>query len=65
MRFPKVSGSNLEERYYNIPSDLEGELNLLIIPFKRWQQSLVDSWSEFLTQITKKLDQINFRKSHI
>ena len=61
MRFPQVSGSNLEEKDYNIPSDLEGDLNLLIIPFKRWQQSMVDSWSEFLTQITKKLDQINFK----
>jgi hypothetical protein len=61
MRFPKVSGYNLEQIHYQIPSDLEGDFNLLIIPFKRWQQSIVDSWSEFLTQISKKLTQINFK----
>ena len=53
MRFPNVSGENLEKKKYNIPYDLEGEINIVIIPFQRWHQSLVDEWSAFLNNITR------------
>lgn len=42
--FPQVSGHNLEGRRYNLPGDLEGEINLLFIPFQRWHQDWVDGW---------------------
>ncbi len=42
--FPHVSGYNLEGRRYNLPGDLEGEVNLLFIPFQRWHQDWVDGW---------------------
>jgi len=42
--FPQVSGYNLEGRRYNLPGDLEGEINLLFIPFQRWHQDWVDGW---------------------
>ena len=51
MKFPEVSGENLEKKKYNIPYDLEGELNLLIVPFQRSHQTLVDQWSMFLNNI--------------
>jgi hypothetical protein len=51
MKFPDISGENLEKKKYNIPYDLEGELNVVIIPFQRWHQSLVDEWSYFLNKI--------------
>jgi len=53
MKFPDVSGENLEKKKYNIPYDLEGKLNLLIVPFQRWHQSLADEWSVFLNNIEK------------
>lgn len=53
MKFPDISGENLEKKKYNIPYDLEGELNLLIVPFQRWHQSLADEWSVFLNNIEK------------
>lgn len=53
MKFPDISGENLEKKKYNIPYDLEGELNILIIPFQRWHQSLVDEWSAFLNNIER------------
>ena len=53
MKFPDISGENLEKKKYNIPYDLEGELNLLIVPFQRWHQSLADEWSVFLNIIEK------------
>ena len=42
--FPHVSGYNLEGRRYHLPGDLEGEVNLLFIPFQRWHQDWVDGW---------------------
>jgi len=53
MRFPEVSGENLEQKKYNLPHDLEGELNLVIIPFQRRHQTLVDQWSLFLNNIER------------
>lgn len=44
MRFPEVTGSNLERRRFHLPQDLEGDLNLLFLAFWQRHQSLVDSW---------------------
>jgi hypothetical protein len=42
--FPQVTAANLEQRNYRLPKDFEGELNILVIAYKREQQELVDSW---------------------
>lgn len=52
--FPHVSGTNLEGKKFSLPQDLEGELNLVIIPFQQYQQILVDSWSNFLLSLQSK-----------
>jgi len=54
MKFPEINGRNLEFIKYSIPSDLKGEINLLIIPFQRWHQTLVDQWASFLNIIESK-----------
>jgi hypothetical protein len=54
LKFPEISGENLEKRKFNIPYDLEGEVNLVIVPFQRWHQSLVNEWSYFLNDIERK-----------
>lgn len=46
--FPKVTGMNLEAKEYNLPQDLEGDLNILLIAFKRRQQYDVNTWLESL-----------------
>jgi hypothetical protein len=51
MKFPEVAGENLEKKKINLPFDLEGEINMVIVPFQRWHQSLVDEWSVFLNKI--------------
>ncbi len=43
-RFPHVEGSNLEGERFALPSDFKGELNVVLVAFKREQQSDVDSW---------------------
>ncbi|MBY9015653.1 MAG: hypothetical protein KGD68_08190 [Candidatus Lokiarchaeota archaeon] len=60
MKFPNVSGKNLEKKKYNIPYDLEGELNVLIVPFQRWHQSLADEWSVFLNKIEKSTQDFRY-----
>jgi hypothetical protein len=59
MIFPNVSGKNLEFENFNIPYDLEGDLNLMIIPFKQWHQNLVNQWSFFLNTVESEF--LNFR----
>ncbi len=59
MKFPEIAGENLEKKKYVIPYELEGDLNVVIIPFQRWHQSLVDEWSVFLNDIERSNQ--NFR----
>ena len=51
IRFPTVKGANLEGRRYVLPADLEGEVNVLLIPFQRWHQDLVDTWVPVLRNL--------------
>lgn len=44
MRFPSVTGSNLERRRMGLPADFDGELNLIVLAFWRRHQELVDTW---------------------
>lgn len=51
MTFPTVNGSNLLRQKLTLPQDLQGELNLVFIPFQQWQQSEVDSWVTLAGQL--------------
>jgi hypothetical protein len=44
MKFPSVKATSLTNKPYQLPRDLEGELNLVIVAFKQWQQDWVDTW---------------------
>ena len=50
-KFPSVSGSNLLKEERVLPDDLDGDLNILVVAFKQWQQALVDSWVPTLEQL--------------
>ncbi|MFN8469444.1 MAG: hypothetical protein U0X20_28075 [Caldilineaceae bacterium] len=60
MQFPKVSGSNLEGRRYRLPGDLEGERNLLFIPFQRWHQDWVDTWVPFARELQAEIEGLRY-----
>jgi hypothetical protein len=49
--FPRVTGTNLNKTEVNIPENLEGELNLLIVAFQQWQQADVNTWVPFLNSM--------------
>jgi hypothetical protein len=52
-KFPEVTGENLNGVTIKIPSQLSGELNILLVPFQQWQQGLVNSWVPFLEYLMK------------
>ncbi|MBN2148471.1 MAG: hypothetical protein JW726_13875 [Anaerolineales bacterium] len=51
--FPTLTGSNLLRQKLTLPHELHGELNILLVPFHQWQQSLVDTWIPFATALEK------------
>ncbi len=44
MKFPEVEAISLARKKFQLPDDLEGEFNLVIVAFKQWHQDLVDTW---------------------
>ena len=60
MLFPEVEGKNLDYKKFKLPIDLEGDLNIIIIPFQRWHQNLVDSWTEYLVSVSIDFPKVNF-----
>ena len=49
--FPAVQGKNLNGRSYSLPVDFGGELNVVLIAFKREQQADVDTWTPMLRRL--------------
>lgn len=51
MKFPIVEATSLTNKSYQLPHDLNGELNLVIVAFKQWQQDWVDTWIPSLQRL--------------
>jgi hypothetical protein len=45
VRFPDVEGSSLSMVPHRLPQTLAGDVNLLLIAFRQWQQRDVDTWT--------------------
>ncbi|UCH04435.1 MAG: hypothetical protein JSW05_12855 [Candidatus Thorarchaeota archaeon] len=58
--FPRVSGSNLLGNKVQLPEQLDADLNVLIVAFQRWHQSLVDSWVPFLENLLEKNPDLDY-----
>ena len=56
MTFPTVSGTNLLRKKMTLPQDFQGKLNLIFIPFERWHQTEVDSWSALAEELEEKYE---------
>lgn len=52
--FPRVQGANLERRSFTLPDDFAGERNLVLIAFKREQQSEIDTWIPVARQLARE-----------
>jgi len=51
--FPNVSGSNLDGKRFNLPRDLKGKVNIVIIAFRREQTDLIEQWAGPLKDVMK------------
>jgi ATP10 protein len=60
VRFPEVTGSNLEGRKYQLPNDLEGELNIVALVFFGNHQSWVNSWVSTASRLTQANPKLHF-----
>jgi hypothetical protein len=58
--FPAVTGSNLERRKFNLPQDLEGNLNLVALAFEQWQQTDVNSWLPTVANLSNLYPALRF-----
>ncbi len=52
--FPTVYGSNLLREKKSLPADFKGQINLLFVAFKQWQQSEVNSWVPWIKEMESK-----------
>ncbi|NPE09371.1 MAG: hypothetical protein GNW80_13880 [Asgard group archaeon] len=59
-KFPEVKGKNLEGKKYTLPYDLEGEYNIVIVPFLQYQQFIVNNWTDYLAKLQKKYSIFEF-----
>jgi hypothetical protein len=60
MKFPKVSGKDLNGDSHTIPDTLAGRLNFLIVAFQQWQVRPIETWIPFLQKLVSDYPQIQF-----
>ena len=51
LHFPVVQGRSLTGRRVTLPTDFEGDLNVVLVAFKRHQQDDVDTWTPRLHEL--------------
>jgi hypothetical protein len=60
MKFPTVTGSNLSGKRYNLPQDFEGQYNIVVVVYQRFQQSSVDTWGALLEQLARQYPDLRY-----
>lgn len=60
MMFPDVQGSNLQGRRFNLPKDLAGSFNIVIIAFKQNQQLDANTWLPHVHRLTRQHAQVRY-----
>ena len=60
MKFPQIVAENLNKEEVDVPNGLQGNPKLLIVPFQRWHQGVVDSWVPFLESVIKEHPNFDF-----
>ncbi len=60
MQFPSVKAANLLRRNVTLPADLEGDLNVLLVAFQRWQQDYIDTWLPFVQGLEAKVPGLRY-----
>jgi len=59
-KFPRLIAENLNRDEIEIPSQLKGQLNVIIVAFQQWQQNLVDTWIPYLADLVEIYPELDF-----
>ncbi len=59
-KFPHLTAENLNRDEIEIPSQLHGKLNVIIVAFQQWHQNLVDTWIPLLAELAEKYPELDF-----
>lgn len=57
--FPSVQGSSLSGTTHLLPDTLAGDVNLLLVAFRQWQQAAVDTWLEVAGGLKREYPQLH------
>jgi hypothetical protein len=60
MKFPTVTGYNLQRKKCTLPQDFAGEYNLVFIAFQQWQQKQVDTWIPNAQKLEQTYPQLRY-----
>ena len=60
VKFPAVSGFNLNRQELEFPRDFRGALNLLFVPFLQFQQTIVNTWIPFADQLESSFPELAY-----
>ncbi len=60
MIFPTITADNLNGQIFTMPRDFEGALNILLIPFDRWQQRDVNTWIPLAKTLTQEYPTLRY-----
>lgn len=60
MRFPSVSGHNLDREQLIFPDDFAGQHNFVLLAFQQWQQADINTWLPFVHTQVSKHDEVTY-----
>jgi len=60
VKFPTVSGFNLNRQELEFPRDFRGALNLLFVPFLQFQQTTVNTWIPCADQLESAFPELAY-----
>ncbi len=50
-KFPNIEGESLSGKKVTFPADVEGEVILVAVAFKREAQAMLDSWTDYFEEL--------------
>jgi len=55
MPFPNLEAANLAGHRLSLPGDFEGDVNMVLVAYQRWQQGLLDTWASYLESLEREI----------
>jgi hypothetical protein len=62
LMFPAVHGQTAYERNVNLPDELNGKANVVIVMFKQDQQSVADTWLPVVQNLARENSEMRYKE---